>query len=55
LSICHERKWTNASFIEEQKRLHSTIPMTTVKQTKSNKKVRLVTLSVHDLNFSPQF
>ena len=30
---------TNAVFIEEQERLHSTIPKTNVKQTKSNKKV----------------
>ena len=30
---------TNAVFIEEQERLHLTIPKTNVKQTKSNKKV----------------
>lgn len=32
---------TNAVFIEEQERLHLTIPKTNVKQTKSNKKVCL--------------
>ena len=35
---------TNAVFIEEQERLHLTIPKTNVKQTKSNKKVCLLLL-----------
>jgi hypothetical protein len=43
--ICCGYKRINANFlyIEEQERLHSTIPKTSAKQTRSNKKVCLVT------------
>lgn len=55
LSIFCGRRWIDASFTEEQERLHSTIPMSNAKQIKSNKKVRLTTFSFQNTKLNPQF